>query len=338
MTTNINSGADITGARYSLLINSDDLISIFNPQGILTFVNKAYCGFFDIPEFELIGSEFTNSFPAGADDFSHLLKDITPTDHTVTTMRRSGRAGHEKWISWKLTGIFSDNGQLLEILSVGRNVNDIVEIKKEKNKLLNTLTAFRKAIDTNIICTITDARGIITYANDNFCKISKYSMSELIGKTHNIVNSGHHPRSFFTDMWQTITQGHMWTAEIKNKAKDGTYYWVKSVIIPIKEENDGGHISGYLSIRILIDDQKRIEEERETYTRSIQDMLHMVSHEIRKPIASCQGLLYLMQDNVPTTVEEYSEILSYMLSSATELDNYSRKLTDYLQKNVKNVS
>ena len=114
------------------------------------------------------------------------------------------------------------------------------------------------ALNKYAIVAITDKSGIITEVNDKFCTISKFSRSELVGKSHSIVNSGHHNRAFFIDLWTTISKGFQWSGDICNKAKDGSLYWVETTIVPITHE--GSNARGYLSIRHDITDRKISEK------------------------------------------------------------------------------
>ncbi len=322
---------------HSLLTNSEDLIVVSTPDTVMKFVNRAYCDFFQRKSSELIGTRFFDNFSEERGrKFKTMIQGLTPEHPTNSSTHRSGLPGNEKWILWHETGIFDDSGKLTEILSVGRNVNEIVEMQEEKDKLLYTLEAFKSAIDTNIISSITDTKGVITYANDNFCKISKYTRDEIQGRTHSILNSGFHHKEFFVEMWRTISGGSMWTGDIRNRAKDGTYYWVESVIMPIKD--NGGVVTGYLSIRILINERKKLEEERSKYLKSLEDMLFIVSHEIRKPITGCQGILDLMSENMISSGAEFTRAMDYLRSSADEMDSYSRKLNEYLERNIMNAN
>ncbi len=115
-----------------------------------------------------------------------------------------------------------------------------------------------QAFESIAIISATDPRGRITYANERFTKISGYSSAELIGQSHSIINSGHHPSSFFKEMWRTIASGETWQGEIKNRAKDGSFYWVNTVIVPSR--NMQGVIDGYVSVRIDITKEKLAEE------------------------------------------------------------------------------
>ena len=119
------------------------------------------------------------------------------------------------------------------------------------------LDAYKAALDQNAIVAITARTGTIIYVNGGFCKVSGYSRDELIGRKHNIVNSGHHPKAFFADMWRTISSGVPWHGEICNRAKNGSFYWVDTTIVPMR--NESGLITGYVSIRFDITTRKNAE-------------------------------------------------------------------------------
>lgn len=128
----------------------------------------------------------------------------------------------------------------------------------ELDKALRKLKDIELALNESSIVAITDNRGIIQFANDKFCKVSKYNRNELIGSRQNIINSGYHSQDFFKKMWRTIGRGKVWKGEIKNQAKDGTYYWVDTTIVPFLKEN--GRPYQYISIRHDITKRKEYEE------------------------------------------------------------------------------
>lgn len=122
---------------------------------------------------------------------------------------------------------------------------------------LREIYSILAALNETTILAITDPAGRILFSNAKFCEISQYTPKELMGRTHKIMNSNYHESSFFEDMWETIGKGDKWTGEIRNLAKDGSFYWVDTAIVPIVDRN--GYPYQYVSIQHEITERKKLE-------------------------------------------------------------------------------
>jgi len=164
---------------------------------------------------------------------------------------------------------------------------------------LRSLDELRYAIDQAAIVAVTDQRGVITYVNDRFCQLSQFSRTELIGQDHRIVNSGLHPKDFMRDLWRTIAQGRVWRGEIRNRAKDGSFYWVDTTIVPFLDGS--GKPRQYMAIRYEITARKRAEAElrEQAALTQLGQIAAVVAHEVRNPLAGLRASLQVIDQRLP---------------------------------------
>lgn len=166
--------------------------------------------------------------------------------------------------------------------SIRIHTNSSITLQKEINNKLKELEDLKFAIDQSSIIAVTDEIGTIIDVNDKFCEISKYDRDDLLGKNHRIVNSGYHDKEFFSNMWKIIKGGTVWRGQIKNKAKDGSYYWVHTVIVPFL--NKEGNPYQYMSIRTDVTEQKKYEEQERIQKLKLKEKqfnsLIQNSHEV----------------------------------------------------------
>lgn len=174
--------------------------------------------------------------------------------------------GKRRYVIFDAAPIFDINGQITSVIETLQDVTEsklveqaLFEEKAIAHNALNSLENQKRALDQHSIVATTDVRGRITYANDKFCAISGYSQEELLGNDHRILNSGHHPKAFFKEMYHTIAKGKVWHGEICNQNKSGNLYWVETTIVPFIGEDGKPH--EYIAIRNDITERKLAEEE-----------------------------------------------------------------------------
>ena len=201
-------------------------------------------------------------------------------------------------------------------------------LEQRLEQSLKELADVKFALDASAIVAITDRRGKITYANDNFCRISKYPREELVGQNHRIVNSGFHPPAFFREMWATIASGRVWRGEIKNRAKDGTFYWVDTTIVPLAGAD--GRPEQYVSIRYDVTERKRLEAElvRAAQLSLVGELAAGLAHEIKNPLAGIQGAVdILIRRRDPSDPER--EALENVRHEVARIDATVRTILDH---------
>jgi len=263
-------------ARSLIEASLDPLVTI-NINGKITDVNEASIKVTGISREKLIGTDFSNYFtePSRAQEgYQQVFEKGFVSNYPLTIKNKNGKVTE---VLYNASVYKDDQGKVLGVFAAARDVTVQKEVESNLQKSLKEISGYKLALDESSIVAITDQNGIINYANDNFCNISKFNREELIGKDHRIINSGYHSKDFMHDLWVTISSGKIWRGEIKNKAKDGSIYWVDTTIVPF--QNEQGIIYQFVAIRSDITAKKLLSQYTLSLIEASRDPLVTISPE-----------------------------------------------------------
>ncbi|XJZ25790.1 PAS domain S-box protein [Bacillota bacterium Lsc_1132] len=287
--TNLN---DIKSA-----LDESAIVAITDPKGNIIYVNDKFEEISKYKREEIIGQNhrIVNSGYHPAEFFQNMWKTIYSGNVWRGEIRNKAKDGSFYWVDTTIVPFLNKAGKPTQYIAIR---SDITKRKKAEQELFVSIKEnqdIKFALDQSSIVAITDQKGIITSVNEKFCEISKYSQEELIGQDHRILNSGAHSKAFFKDLWKTIRDGKVWKGEIRNRAKDGTLYWVDTTIVPFLDEQ--GVPYQYLAIRNDITERKKTEEilHRQDKLAAVGQLAAGVAHEIRNPLTSMKGYTEFLQ-------------------------------------------
>ena len=344
--------------QSNLLNNITQAAISTNAFGVINFWNKAATEIYGWTAEEALGKNVISliSTEQKEGDTKEIMEELSWGNSSNEFLVRH-KDGHTFFVFASISPIYDRQGEFEGTIEVSL---DITGRKKEEDKLgkLNKeLSDYKYALDESSIVAITDQKGIIKHVNDNFCKISKFSPEELIGQDHRIINSGFHSKEYIKNLWGTISRGKIWKGELKNKAKDGTTYWVDTIITPFLDER--GKPYQYVVTRFDITKSKNAEENikkqnvelviqyqekkiraaelslsnKELVKTNIEldRFVYSISHDLRSPLTSILGLISFIEEDSrePDTLEQVKMIRA----SITRLDRFIKNILSYSQNN-----
>ena len=330
------------------LLNSNNLLDeaqLINKAGSWKFnsitkelmLSKGHYKIFeleDVPDEELYKAYRNRIFSEDLDTLDKLDENVLKSgeDYEIT-YRIIFPDNRIKYISEIGRPFKNEKGELIGVQGSVQDVTEktLAEHKiKEKSKEVNDI---RAALDESSIVSVTDLNGVFTYVNDNFCAISKYSKEELIGANQRII-SDYLTSDFAKNILRTVVKGQIWKGEIRNRAKDGSFYWEKTTIVPFV--NTKGKIYQYIAISTDITDQKLAEEnlnnaliDLEKNNNELDQFAYVVSHDLKAPLRAINNLAEWIVEDMPEMPEDVADNLKLLQGRILRMENLINGILDY---------
>ncbi|MEG4345931.1 PAS domain S-box protein [Microcoleus sp. A003_D6] len=308
---------------------------MFDSESITTFANSRMAEMLGYTVEEMLGRslfEFIDGESREiAESYVQRRREGIRERHDFKFTRKDGS---HLWAIVSATPMFDAEGKFSGVLRMITDISDRKQAEAELRQTLKELEFEKFALDQSAIVSNTDEFGAITYVNDQFCEQFKYSREELIGKTHRLVNSGYHPADFFKQLWSTIRQGKVWRGEMKNQAKDGTYFWLDTTIVPCL--NTSGEPHQYVAIRKDITDRKHAEEA----VQLSESQLRSKNQELAKALRDVHKTQSMMVQNekmvslgqlVAGVAHEINNPVSFIYGNVMHANDYFKDLLKMLQ-------
>ncbi len=346
--------------QYQKAIDYSSIVSKTDLDGNITYVNEAFCRISGYAKEELLGQ--SHNIVRGSMNpsvFKELWHKINKKKIWHGEVQNKKKDGSFYWVDATIIPILDENNNIKEYVSFRHDITELMNYKisleqkvtqktSEIIKQMKLLKEYKKAIEASTILSTTDVYGKITSVNDEFCKISHYTQEELIGKNHNIVRHPDMPKAFYKELWETLLKQQIWKGILKNRAKDGSSYWVYATIVPILD--DKNHIIEFLGMRHDISElityrqeleakvTQEVEKNREkdlliqaqSAHAAVGEIINSIAHQWRQPL----NIINLEAGNISLEAKlqgEYEDIESSASKIIKLTTSMSQTITDFME-------
>ena len=293
-------------------LNQHAIVSITDTQGTITFGNDKFCAVSQYSREELVGQNhrIVNSGYHSPEFWQSMWATVGRGETWRGTVCNRAKGGSLYWVEATIVPFLDETGKPRQYLAVRTDITSLKTAEAALRESLRRVEEVTFALNEHAIVAVTDPQGKINFVNEKFCHLSKYSREELLGQDHRLINSGSHPREFIRDLWTTIGNGRVWHGELKNRAKDGSFYWVDTTIVPFL--NHEGKPRQYVAVRADITSLKEADEALRLQAGKLAGAnrdLELANQQVTSSLQEKEALLREIHHRVKNNMQVISSIL-----------------------------
>ena len=323
---------------YKYALEESSIVAITDQKGIIKYANDNFCKISKYSREELIGQDhrIINSGYHTKGAIRDLWGTISNGKIWKGELKNKAKDGAFYWVDATIVPFLNERGKPYQYVAIKADITERKRAEEDLAQSLKEVFDYKYALEESSIVAITDQKGIIRYANDNFCTISKYDREELIGEDHRIINSGFHPEEFIRDLWVTIANGKIWKGELINKAKDGSIYWVDNTIVPFLNEQGkpyqyiaiGSDITERKTVKALIIANKELTFQSEEKGKQTEELIsanmlleqfaYAASHDLQEPLRTVSNYMKIFEEDYLERLDANAVKYIHSINNATK--------------------